>query len=429
MNITQAGLPLPDSLWAATATPALETPPLTDTRHVDVAVIGGGFTGLSTALHLAERGVDVCVLEASEPGWGASGRNGGQVNPTVKHDPDDLVRLYGAAAEPLIEMVNHSADDVFGLVEKYRIDCHPVRRGWMQMSYAPQAVQAMHARALQWQRRGVPVEMLDRSGVAARLGTHAFAGGWVDLRAGSVHPLSYVRGLARAATSQGATLHGHTLATGLERREGRWHVQTAAGAEVIADRVVIGTNGYTGPLWPGLEATVIAANSFIVATPPLSGEAARTILADGTTCSTSQRLLLYARRDHQGRLLLGGRGSFATPQSADDYRHLERAMRLLFPAIADIGHTFRWSGRVAITLDHMPHVHEPAPGLTMALGYNGRGVAMATAMGKHLAAHLTEGRAMPLPVTPIRPIPLHFLQRLYITAGVAWYSLLDRFSA
>lgn len=421
---------LPPSLWAATAPAAPPTPPLAGSRRADVLIVGAGFTGLSAALHLAEAGAKVCVLEAHEPGWGASGRNGGQVNPTLKHDPDELVRLYGAArAEPLIDAVSRSADLVFELIERHGIDCQPVRKGWLQVAYSPKHIAAMHARAEQWARRGAATQMLDRADVAARLGTEAFAGGWLDGRAGGIQPLAYTRGLVRAAQAAGASVHGGSGVTALERRGTQWHAATASGASVVADQVLIATNGYTGGLWPGLSRTVLAANSFIVATAPLQGAAAHAILPGGETASTSQRLLLYFRKDAQGRLLMGGRGHFADPAGPADFAHLERSLELLFPQLGPLQYEYRWAGRIAVTRDFMPHVHTPAPGLTIALGYNGRGIALATSMGRHVAARLLQpGADFPYPVTPLQPIPLHALQRFYIAAGVAWYSLLDRFS-
>jgi glycine/D-amino acid oxidase-like deaminating enzyme len=421
---------MPASLWAATAAPAPPTPPLAESIGTDVAIIGGGFTGLSTALHLAEAGVSCCVLEAVEPGWGASGRNGGQVNPTLKHDPDDLLRLLGAKkAEPLIAAIDNSADVVFDLIERHCIDCEPVRKGWLQVAHSPRAVPALHARATQWARRGVATEVLDAAAVAQRIGSGAFAGGWLDPRAGSIQPLNYTRGLARAALALGVQVHGHTPVSGLQREGAHWRVDTASGASVRAERVVIATNGYTGALWPRLRETLIAANSFIVATRPLSAAQAQGILPGNETGSNTQRLLLYFRRDGSGRLLLGGRGHFSDPAGPADFRHLERALALLFPQLGAVPIEYRWAGRVAITRDFMPHVHEPAPGITIALGYNGRGIAAATAMGKHLAGRLTGGgEAFPFPISPIRPIPLHGLQRIYIAAGVAWYALMDRYS-
>lgn len=420
--------PLPPSLWAATAPPAPPTPALADSVRTDVLVVGGGYTGLSTALHLAEAGVAVRVLEAQEPGWGASGRNGGQVNPTLKHDPQDLLRLYGPErGEALVQAVARSADLVFDLIARHRIDCQPVRQGWLQVGYTDEAVAAMHARARQWTARGEPVQMLARGALAQRLGSNAFAGGWLDGRAGAIQPLAYARGLVRAAQAAGAMVHGSTQVVQLQRSGQRWRATTASGAVVDADRVVIATNGYTAALWPGLRQTVLTANSFIVATQPLQGEAARSILAGGETVSTSQRLLLYFRRDAAGRLLMGGRGHFADPRGPADFAHLERSLQLLYPQLGPVDYAYRWAGRIAVTRDFMPHVHEPAPGLSIALGYNGRGVALATSMGKHLAARLVQaGADFPFPITPITPIPMHRWQRFYIAAGVAWYSLLDR---
>ncbi|WP_459203793.1 NAD(P)/FAD-dependent oxidoreductase [Ralstonia pseudosolanacearum] len=428
LDIVPGGEPLPPSLWAATAPAAPPTPALRESIATDVLVIGGGYTGLSTALHLAERGTGVTVLEANDPGWGASGRNGGQVNPSLKHDPDELMRMLGAArAEPLIEAVSRSADLVFDLIGRHGIDCQPVRAGWLQLSYSDQAVPAMHARAHQWARRGVRVELLDRAAVARRVGTEAFAGGWLDGRAGAIQPLAYARGLVQAAQRAGAAVHGNTAVTALERQGTTWVASTATGAQVRAQRVVIATNGYTGALWPGLAQTVLSANSFIVATRPLKPADAQAILARGETASTSQRLLLYFRKDAAGRLLMGGRGFFAEPRGPQDFAHLERSLELLFPQLGRLDYEYRWAGRIAITRDFMPHIHEPAPGVTMALGCNGRGIALCTSLGQQIAARLTDsGHAFPYPVSPIVPIPLHGLQRFYIAAGVAWYSLLDK---
>jgi glycine/D-amino acid oxidase-like deaminating enzyme len=201
-----------------------------------------------------------------------------------------------------------------------------VRAGWLQLSYSDKAVPALHARARQWEKRGVPVEMLDRADVAKRVGTEAFAGAWLDGRAGAIQPMAYARGLVRAAQNVGAAVHGHTAVTALDRQGTHWVATTSTGATVRAQRVVIGTNGYTGPLWPGLAQTVLSANSFIVATEPLKTADAQAILARGETASTSQRLLLYFRKDAAGRLLMGGRGFFTEPRSAQDFAHLERSL-------------------------------------------------------------------------------------------------------
>ncbi|MGY2135856.1 NAD(P)/FAD-dependent oxidoreductase [Pseudomonas reactans] len=416
------------SLWSATAPSVVLTPVLSESVKVDVAIVGAGYTGLSTALHLAERGVSVCVLEAYEPGWGASGRNGGQVNPTLKYDPEQLVQMYGPErAEPLISTVSNSADLVFKLIEKHGIDCAPVRKGWMQVSYTEKGVAGLHARADQWARRGVPVKLLGATAVASRMGSDAFAGGWLDGRAGAIQPLAYARGLVAAALAAGVRIHGHSAVTGLQRQAVGWQLQIAGGAQVTADQVVLATNGYSGNLWPGMAQSILAANSFIVATKPLQGYAADSILPGQETVSTAQRLLLYFRKDSYGRLLMGGRGLFNDPKSPTDFAHLERSLALLFPQLGPLEFEYRWAGRIAITRDFMPHVHEPAPGLTLALGCNGRGIALCTSLGQQLAGRLCDNRAaFAYPVSPLQRLPLHGLQRFYIGAGVAWYSLLDR---
>ena len=416
------------SLWSATAPAAVPTPALGESVKVDVAIVGAGYTGLSTALHLAERGVSVCVLEANEPGWGASGRNGGQVNPTLKYDPEQLVQMYGPErAEPLISSISNSADLVFNLIQRHSIDCTPVRKGWMQVSYTEKGVAGLHARADQWARRGVPVQRLDAYSVATRMGSPAFAGGWLDGRAGALQPLAYARGLVAAAMAAGVRIYGQSPVSGLQRQASGWQLTTASGAQVSADQVVLATNGYSGNLWPGMAQSILAANSFIVATKPLTGLAAESILAGQETVSTAQRLLLYFRKDSHGRLLMGGRGLFNDPTEPADFAHLERSLALLFPQLGPLEFEYRWAGRIAITRDFMPHVHEPAPGLTLALGCNGRGIALCTSLGQQLAGRLCDSSAdFAYPVTPLQRLPMHGLQRFYIGAGVAWYSLLDR---
>jgi glycine/D-amino acid oxidase-like deaminating enzyme len=430
MSLVEVSRPLPPSLWAATAEPAVDTPPLDTSLKTDVLIVGAGYTGLSSALHLAGHGLKTCVIDADEPGWGASGRNGGQVIPGLKYDPDELVRRYGSRnGEALTQIAGSAADTVFDLIERHQIQCDATRNGWIQPTHSDKLLGTLHARARQWEARGAPVELLDRTQVVKRLGTEAFVGGWIDKRAGSVQPLSYARGLARAAKAAGVAIHGATRAVALERSADGWHVRCASGVVIDAKQVLLATNGYTDALWPGLAQSVIAANSFIVATRPLPDDIAATVLPGREVASDSRRLLLYFRKDAAGRLLMGGRGPFRDPRTAADWAHLERAARLMYPQLEGVEYEYRWAGRIAITRDFLPHVHTPAEGLTIALGYNGRGIAMATTLGQHLAAFMSgAAQGLPLPPTSIKPIPFHALQRVYISAGVAWYGLLDALS-
>jgi glycine/D-amino acid oxidase-like deaminating enzyme len=414
------------SLWAATAKPAPETPPLTESRRADVAIVGGGYTGLSAALHLAAGGTEVVLLEAGEPAGAASGLNGGQVIPGLKQDPDELVALFGSeAGERLVDFVGGTAERVFALIEKHSIACDAVRNGWLQPVHSAAALATVKRRVEQWQARGAPVELVDHASTAELLGTERYLASGLDRRAGGLHPLDYARGLARAALGRGAKLFGGSRAVSLARESGGFRIATEGGPEVSATRVLLCTNAYTDDLWPGLRRSVIAASSFQVATAPLPEEISRTILPRGHVASDTRRLLKYFRRDAAGRLLVGGRGPFREPRGREDYAHVRKAAVELFPAVAGVDFEHHWNGRVALTRDHLPHLHEPVPGLTVCLGYNGRGVALATSMGIALAAHIQHGTSLPFPPAPVRPIPFHGLQRLYVAAVIAYYRVRD----
>jgi sarcosine oxidase len=415
------------SLWAATAAPPPDVWPLEEEARVDVAVVGGGYTGLSAALHLAEAGAKVALLEAREPGWGASGRNGGQVIPGLKYDPDELVaRLGPAAGEKLAAAAGGAADLVFDLVRRHGIDCEAERSGWIQACHAPAALRRAERRAEQWRRCGVALLGLDRSGVAELLGTDEYAGGVLDPRGGKLQPLSYARGLARAALALGARVHARSRARTIVAAGRGWRVAADAGA-LLASNVILATNAYTDDLWPGLKRSVFPLQSLQVATAPLADDARRGILPRGHVVSDTRRLLLYFRLDGRGRLIFGGRGTAGERIVARHVAHVERAMRRLFPQAAGAAREFVWAGHVAVTLDQLPHLHELAPGVVAALGYNGRGVAMATLLGKLAAARVLKGAGAetPFPVTPMRPVPLHALRLPFLAAALQYYRLRD----
>lgn len=421
--------PLAPALWSRTACAAPSTPPLADSLRTDVCIVGAGYAGLSTALHLAERGTRVVVLEAREPGWGGSGRNGGQVIPGIKYDPEDLrAKFDPETAERLIRFVGGTADIVYDLIARHRMAVPATRNGWIQGAHTEAGVALVRERARQWSARGVDgARFLDRAEVAALLGTDKYLAGWLDPRGGGVQPLSFARELARVAIATGARVHGGTEVVALVRNGSRWTVTTAHGAQVDADKVMICTNGYTGNLWPGLRHSIIAPNSYLVATEPLPPEVAAQILPQGQVSSDTRQLLFYFRRDHENRVLMGGRGPFREPKSNDDWSHLERVLARMFPVAASARIEFRWCGRVAVTRDFLPHLHEPAPGLLIDIGCMGRGVGLQTAMGRAFAEYLHDGdpRALPFAPVPVRSLPLHGLKKAYLGAIVAWYRMND----
>jgi glycine/D-amino acid oxidase-like deaminating enzyme len=417
-----------DSLWTATANPALPCPPLEGPAETEVAIVGGGYTGLSAALHLAEAGAPVTLLEAETPGWGASGRNGGQVNPGLKEDPDAIEARFGPEmGGRMIRLSGSACDLVFDLVARHRIDCAAERPGWVVTAPGAAARRVFEARVAQWTRRGAPLRMLSAQETAEIVGSEVYPFAMLDARGGTVHPLNYALGLATAAQSAGAILHGRSRVTGLAREGETWTLTTARG-RLRARRVLLCTNGYTDDLAPPLRRTLVPVRSVQVATAPLSDNLRRAILPGGHAVSDGRRLVLYFRIDPEGRFVMGGRGSYGRAAVLQRLQALRDVSRTLYPQLAEAEWRHAWGGFVAMTTDHFPHLDRIAPGVMAAVGYNGRGVAMATAMGKVLAdwaAGMPEA-ALDFPVTQPRPIPFHFLRKPAVGAAVAWYRLCDR---
>ncbi len=418
---------LPPSLYADTARPAPETPPLDGDRAASVCIIGGGFTGLSAALHLAGQGTDVVVLERNEPGWGASGRNGGQVNPGLKHDPDTVEQDFGPELGPrMVAMAWNAPNVVFDIIARNQIACEASQTGTMRAVFQTNNLADIRAAYEQGAQRGMPVELLDKAAMAARTGTDRYLGALLDTRGGHVNPLGYARGMAQAAMQAGAAVHGGTPATKVSRDGAAWKVQTPTGT-VTADRLVIGTNGYTDDLWPKLRRSVVPVYSGIAASEPLAEEIARTIMPHRASVYELGRITTYYRLDRWNRVLMGGRSQQADIAGADQLPFLMNYAKRLWPAVGQLKWTHGWSGQLAITPDHYPHVHEPAPGVLVCVAYNGRGVALSTAMGPQLAKRTLGGAAaqIDMPITGLKEIPFHGLWKSAVAARVLYGRIRD----
>ena len=373
----------------------------------------------------------VRLLEANSIGWGASGRTGGQVIPGLKYDPDELESIFGSELGPrMVTAVGSVGDEVFGLIDRHAIECDARRNGWLQPAVSQRSLEMTSRRCEQWRLRGADVVPVDRSRMARLIGSELYIGGWEDRRGGHVQPLSYVRGLARRAQAAGAVIHTGAPATALARQGNGWRVSTASGA-VDAAQVLIATNGYTDHLWPGLAQTVVPVISLQAATAPLADALGKEILPEGHAASDTRRLLWYYRRDAHGRLIMGGRGPFRDTLAAGDTSRVREAVDRLYPQLKKTPFEFQWSGRVAMTQDHIPHLHRLDDGLWAALGYNGRGVGMATLLGRFLADLAAGARAddIPFPVTSMRPIPGYPFTRLAVRALSRYYRILDRLEA
>ena len=416
------------NVWEETAVRAPATVPLEGAHQAQVLVIGAGYLGLSAALHLAEAGVDTLVVDAETPGWGASGRNGGQIIPGLKHDPSELEAIFGRErGERVWRFAGATADFVLDLISRHRLDCAARRATWIQGIHSAQAAERAQRRVADWVQRGAAVEYLDRHHVAAVAGTGIYRGGYADRRAGSLQPLSYARELARVALSAGARIHSPARVTALDAEGSGWRAITAGGATVRAQTVLVATNAYADALVPGLARSIVALNSLQIATAPIPPSLRRTMLPNGETLSDTRRVIRYWRLDDEGRLLMGGRGPWGEPDAARHWDHLVRDLRTQFPALRDLPLTHRWGGRVAVHVDFLPRLHRPQTGLVIAIGCQGRGVGWQSAMGAELARIAIDARYDPvLPFSPVRPIPFHSMRSLGVAAAIATYRALDR---
>lgn len=419
----------PPSLWAATAIPAQPTPALHEDVDADVVVVGAGFTGLRAALELAENGTRVVVLDAEAPGWGASGRNGGQVNPLLPvHSPEDVYRMIGRqAGERLVQAAIGSADELFSLIKKYNISCEARQAGWIRTAHCASAAREFTAQCESWRRAGVEIDIVDRATLADRAGTGFFQMGAIVPGGGCIQPLSYARGLLRVCIAAGVRVYGRSCVTGLVQEDSKW-VAITPGGSVRASNVLLCTNGYTDKLWPGLAETIVPVLSVQLATEPLSDNIRGSMLRGGETLSDTRRLIYYGRFDAAGRFLLGSVGSRDTFADAAQYARTRREAVRIFPQLADVKWQQQWCGYIAVTRDHLPHLHEPAPGVLAGLGFNGRGVAMSGVMGKALARKVlgTSQADLPFPVTGFNRFPLHAFHRMGVQASLGWYGLRDR---
>ena len=399
------------SLWARTAAPPPGLPVLRGPVEADVAIVGAGFTGLSTALHLAEAapGLATVVLEAEEPGFGASGRNNGQVIPTLtRPDPDDLVaRLGPERGERFVALVRDSAAFTFALIRRLGIDCEAVQAGWIQPAHSPERFERVSRKRFeQWARRGAEVELLEPERLAERLGSEAWFGGWAARTGGHLNPLAFARGLARAVVARGVGLFARSPVTGLERRGARWRLATPGGS-VEARRVLLATAAYSGPPTEVLARTFVPFRPWMLASEPLGENVRRSVVPGGEAVSDTRADLRFLRWTIDGRLVSGGALALPLAERARLERRVARFLAEAFPPLAGLRFDFAWTGKIALTPDRHPHLLALGPDLYAWIGCNGRGVALATALGPHLAALLAgedEG-VLPLPLERPAPIP------------------------
>lgn len=417
----------PASYYAATAATPDRFPILKGAVKADVCVVGGGYTGLSAALHLAQKGYDVVLLEAHCVGFGASGRNGGQVGSGQRQDQVWIEKTVGREnAHRLWDLAEEAKTLVKTLVRDHAmpVTFHP---GIAHACRSEAEVRETHAYAEKLRRDyGYQhLESLDRTGIRRLIGSTEYVGGEIDRDAGHLHPLNYAIGLAQAAAKAGARIHELSEVHRVEPGP-RPVVRTPSG-HIDCATVILAGNGYLGQLSPKVSAKVMPINNFIVATEPL-GERAKDILSEPVAVADTRFVVNYWRLSEDNRLLFGGGESYGY-RFPDIIRTVSKPMLQVYPQLAKTRIDYAWGGTLAITVNRMPCFTRPGQNILSASGYSGHGVAMATLAGK-LMAEATAGQMERFDLMASLPqyrFPggAAFRWPLLVTA-MTWYAMRDR---
>ncbi|SKA07176.1 Glycine/D-amino acid oxidase [Enhydrobacter aerosaccus] len=423
--------PAAPSLWAATAIAPPDLQSLKGDVQADVVIVGGGYTGLSAAHHLAESGLDPVVLEANEIGWGASGRNGGVISAKFRVSFPDIATAHGkAVARRMYGLANESIDAVAQLVDRYQLTAARfTQSGQVKAAHNQETLKHAIDEA-EWLRTELgegTLSVLSAAEVREETGSSTFVGGVRNVGTGGIHPLNYVRGLAAGVSGRGVRIFVRSPALRFRRDGGGVVVETASGS-VRARQLVVATNSYSDltAATTRFQRTHIPFRSAMIATEPLSANLAATIMPTRRTYTETKRMMRWFRMVDD-RVIFGGRGAFGKQDSASAFEALRKAMIGIFPPLADVPIAYRWSGLVAMTLDSVPHVGRLDDGTLFAMGYNGAGVAMSTLMGRYIAA-FARGETPDvglLDARRLRPVPLYSLREPAVRLVAGWYQFLD----
>lgn len=381
-----------DSLWYSLTPVGPALPKLQGDVEADVAIVGAGFLGMTTALVLRERGVNVALIEAMEPGFGASGRNTGFVVPALKKalSPAQVEKRFGAKRGATFNtMIGRSGEILFDRLRRYGIDGQAEQNGWMQPAHNRGALAGCKAMAAEWQDRGFDVRLLDRGETEALIGLSGYHGALYIPTGGQLNPLAYARSLAAKVKEMGAQFFSHSPVQEVRAENNKWRVLTPSGS-VVARKVVFCTNAMAGKLLPSVVASFIPAGSWQIATQPLSREAQERILPSRIPIADTRRHLFAARWSPDGRIVGGGLCYPGPYRAWRARRRFARRFQEFLPELGPLKAEFAWTGKVSMTLDAMPRLYELGPNLLAPLSCNGRGVALTAAFGTELASFIAD---------------------------------------
>jgi glycine/D-amino acid oxidase-like deaminating enzyme len=397
-------------------------------HHTDVAIIGGGYTGLSAALHLAKAGRECVVLEAEDIGYGSAGRNVGLVNAGLWLMPEELLKLAGPEyGEKLLTVLGNSPDLVYRLIEEHQIECEPLRNATLHCADSKAGLKALQQREAQWQQRGAPVKLLDPEETAARTGSQSFYGALMDERAGTIQPLSYAYGLANIALESGACLFRNSPVTA-HSKDGQKYKLTTPQGTLTANAVIIAVHAYPGFAFQSIRKSMIWMNYFQFATPPLTGAADATVLPKHQGAWDTNLILSSYRRDAAGRLIVGSVGTINDFAYGLHEAWSKRTIRKTFPQVGEVPLEYGWHGTFAMNGNHIPRLHLLDDKMVMITSYNGRGIGPGTIFGKLLAGYVTDGDSekIPLPVLKPQAIWARVFWELFYETGARLYHFIQR---
>jgi glycine/D-amino acid oxidase-like deaminating enzyme len=418
-----------NTLWWHTAAQKPSLAPLAAHRHVRVAIIGGGFTGMTAAMHLAARGIEVTVLEADEIGSGASGLNAGFVVPNfAKADPAYVLSKLGTdRGRRLLNLVGQGADRVFSTIGENGIDCDPEQVGWMHVAHSDAMLKVLQQRVAAWNDLGRPLRLLSAAEARELTGVRHCAGALLDPSGGMLHPLNYLYGLAKSALRSGATIHENTLVAAVERSKSSW-VLSCGTYTVSADRVLLCTNASPLGAAGRLYRAIVPLPVYQISTKPLPKDVVSKISSGRNPVADTRANLFTYRLDRSDRLISGGMA--IVPIRAHERMGrmiVERLFKeLSLPVMPEIEHV--WRGTAAITPDFMPHLYEFGPGFIGGIGCNGRGIAMTAMLGQVMAAAAAGEplRDLPIPLASERAVPFHRFARAAPSFAIAQARWADR---
>ncbi len=404
--------PFKTTLWYETAAPAVETKELEGTLKADVCIVGGGYTGLTTALDLASDGISVVLLEREEIGFGGSGRNAGHCTPTFTHySLPELRRMLGEPwAERLIARQTRANDRVSAMIERYQIQCEWQQHGYVMGAAYPGMMKTIEEKVRTYNAVGAKTRALDRDEVATITGSPRFHGGWLHEEAGHLNPLGYSRGLARAVIQEGGIIHTQSPVTGCERDGTTWAIRTPKG-KVVADKVIFATGAYTVGGWPKLDRTFRIQKVFVAATQPLSEDERRSILPRNTTVHDGRGDIYVYKYNAEGRIVAS---MFPMGRRGRDMEYTRRVMsdrlKWLHPQIRqEIRWEYFWFGELDMQYRTVPRLYDLAPGVVALTGLSGRGVPTGSMLGGILSdwAKGVPQSDLSLKLEPLTAAPLY----------------------